>query len=413
MKAYKFLRLLYGLHIITLTYIAFFVIYIGIFYENYGYKEFFISVITVLSFLYLSDRQLKNKKLILALPMLLSCALTIIFYGHRWLLYYIPSLLTLIYTSHKNVYSLSPDYLKEEIKKGIYVIMALGIVVIFLREEYTGYILRFYILYLLLSVWMLRQSSRLQYEIKGRKSLINDVFIMVAVLILSMDFFYNNTVKIIKTIYSYLMEIFDKLIYIFLYLIKDGFQWLYYRINLSSQGLNTEANNEKVNEFEFMDMEAVNYHILSKLLKLAVLAVIIYIIYKAFKRLKLQSEYIAEGVLEEREKISKESLRKRSLDRLKEVFKNMTPPKNPRGRVLYYFGKIQRFSQGKDIFRNFMTATQLMRILKLKGNYGEDAGVEEIGNIYNKAKFSMNEIKDSDSEKLQKGYRDIKKLYRE
>lgn len=189
MRSYKLLRLLYGLHLSIFTYILFSIFYVSVLFVELDYKVFIMCILSIYMFMYMGTKNIKKKKLILAVPMLISLVLTFLLYKSHWFLYYLPNLITLILLSYKDLENISPDYLNYNMKKEIFAMLCAGIILVFLNESYTSYILRFYIFYFVIGIWMLRSSRRFQYRINSTKSMVHDVILMVSILVLSMDFF--------------------------------------------------------------------------------------------------------------------------------------------------------------------------------------------------------------------------------
>lgn len=412
MSAYKLLRFIYGLHFTILTYILFSIFYISVVFVELDYKVFILCMLSVYIFLFLGMKSIKRSKLILAVPMVTSLVLTFLLYKNHWFLYYLPNLITLILLSYKDLENLTADYLKYDMQKEIFALIAVGIILVFLSESFTSYILRFYIFYFIIAIWMLRSSRRFQYRINSRKSLVNDVILMFTILILSMDFFYELLIKGIKLIYEALVYLFEKVLYMLLYVFRGGIEWIFYKVNLSSQGMNAKAMKDNANKFEFKDTMVQSYPLITLMVKILFFSFIIFLIYKAFKNFKVYSLPKVEGVEEEREKIVKEEIKKNYAFKIKNFIKNLTSPKEPRAKVLHYFKKIQIYGAGKEVYRPYMTASQFIKILKAKGNL-EQLDEKAIANIYNKAKFSSHVINEEQSSMVEQGYKHIKKSYKD
>lgn len=412
MRSYKLLRLIYGLHLSIFTYILFSIFYVSIVFVELDYKVFIISILAVYMFIYMGTKTIKQKKLILAIPMLISLVLTLLIYKSHWFIYYLPNLITLILLSYKDLENISPDYLKDNMKKEIFAMLCAGIILVFLNESYTSYILRFYIFYFIIGICMLRSSRRFQYRINSTKFIVHDVILMLTILIFSMDFFYKALVKGIRLIYGAIVYVFEKALYLFLYLTKGGIEWIFYKINLSSKGINEEAMKDNGNEFEFKETLVQSHPFIAVVFKILFLLFIIFIIYKAFKNFKVSKLPQVEGIEEQREKILKEEMKKSYAFKIKDFIRNLASPKEPRAKVFYYFKKMQVYGAQKSIYRSYMTASQFMKILKAKGNIVE-VDVKSISNIYNKAKFSSHEINEEQGSLMEESYKSIKKNYKD
>lgn len=412
MRSYKLLRLLYGLHLSIFTYILFSIFYVSVLFVELDYKVFLMCILSVYMFMYMGTKNIKKKKLILAVPMLISLVLTFLLYKSHWFLYYLPNLITLILLSYKDLENISPDYLNYNMKKEIFAMLCAGIILVFLNESYTSYILRFYIFYFVIGIWMLRSSRRFQYRINSTKSMVHDVILMVSILVLSMDFFYKTLVKGVKLIYEAMTYLFEKALYLFLYLIKGGIDWILYKVNLSSKGLNAEAMKGNSKDFEFKEILVQSHPFIALVVKILFLLFIIFIIYKAFKNFRISRLPHIEGVEEQREKILKEEIKKRRIFKIKDFIKNLTSPKEPRAKVFYYFKKMQIYGAQKSVYRIYMTASQFMKILKAKGNLAE-MDAKAISDIYNKAKYSSHEINEDQGYFIEESYKNIKKNYKD
>ena len=140
------------------------------------------------------------------------------------------------------------------------------------------------------------------------------------------------------------------------------------------------------------------------ILKILILLLILYIIYKFLSRFRNKTK-IYQGFIEEKERIVK---RKSKKPWVKSLFEKIIQGnKSNRDKILYSYKGFERITENANIYKPYMTATQLKNVTKIKVDNFDD--LDEMTQVYNEAKFSVHPMTGEKVLKVKKGHSNIRK----
>lgn len=270
---------------------------------------------------------------------------------------------------------------------------------------------RGYIIFLMISVILLREGRNYSFSLQGNKSLITDIIILIVSFIMSIKALFNIFLSallfIIKLMGAGILYLTEKLaVYIIVPVIKYLISPLFYKFakNANKNKTNIDPNLYKANGESDIKNEIVSKINFPKYVNyiLGIIAILIvcYIIYKVLKRHNI-SKPISEEVVEEREALVIENKKDKTfIKKLRSYILSDSKEK-----VYFQYRRILIASEKAGIFKKFMTPTALKNILKTFGNDSDK--LEDATKTYNEAKFSNHEITLAGSKKMKE---DVDKL---
>jgi|GEM_PF-2996719 len=313
----------------------------------------------------------------------------------------------------------SLDYyrLKDYVKKCLITMIVIAVVLLKIDIYQKQEILKFYIIYLASAVILLRRSRAYINNLNKKVSVKNDILITGALVIFCFDFVSNQVLKLISLMLSfsglvlsyaaipleYLLEKFISLIY---YLLGSNLRKLLKFLGQAvykSSVANTKST--KVNYAKGKMSPTITPTWISSILGILVIVLIIYIIYKFAQRYadnKIMK--ISEGVFEEREKIRKNKREKEA----KRIFHFFKGGKSVNDKVIYLFAKFEYITLRKGLFKNSMTADELVETTRSYLNTDEE--IKILADTYNEAKFSGRNLHENKFYSANKVYLKIRKL---
>lgn len=253
--------------------------------------------------------------------------------------------------------------------------------------------------YMILCVIALREAMGYEYRIKrSRGSKIINYLLGIFGILLTQDFVYNKLIFLAQTITSWMNYCIAFIIDILLSILKYPLTLIFNFLEkilvdlLNPQMIDKLEDMNKVEPSEtkeIIEIFSKDYSLIFNIIKMIILAVAIYIIYKSVSKIyftinKNKNEEYTEIV----ESIKQSRNREKKLrSRIKRLFRRRG---SYRDEIIYKYGELVELAGEKDIFKGYMTPTQLKQVIKLKVNFSE--GIDEITDIYNEAKFSTHEM---------------------
>ena len=138
--------------------------------------------------------------------------------------------------------------------------------------------------------------------------------------------------------------------------------------------------------------------------KILILILILYIIYKFLSRFRSKTKKY-NGFVEEKERIVRKKNKKHWV---KDLFgKIFQGGGSNRDKILYTYKGFEKITEEADIYKPYMTATQLKNVTKI--NVDNFDNLDEMTEVYNEAKFSIHDMTEEQVEQVKKGHNNIKK----
>jgi len=242
--------------------------------------------------------------------------------------------------------------------------------------------------------------------------MVTNIIIGISVITLSLDFASNIIAKVL----GLLMEMMSAILVIIISILTKIFGGPISFISEKLRQMLMKSDNKFITEGTIMDKKVnkppnmVEYQgiklppVLILVIKVLILLVILYIIYRFLARFRNKTK-VNNGFLEEKEKITKKKNKKHWV---KDVFsKIFQGGGSNREKILSTYKGFEKITEEADIYKPYMTATQLKNVTKIKVNNSDD--LDEMTQVYNEAKFSMHDMTQDKVEKVKKGHSSIKK----
>jgi len=303
---------------------------------------------------------------------------------------------------------------KKRIIRSIVALMAVGIITPAFGESMAYWIIKCFIVYLIFSVVVMREIRNYCNKIRNKKSQIGSIIIILIGVLLSTDFGYFIIASVVRYSYKGVAFAIGKvalvvfaIVYKPLMAVGNGIVKLIYWLGalfFKDKGKEIEMGIPKPQEALEELKGGETPHVLMFIILGVILALVLY---KILKRVReAQKERKLGETLIEREKIDKlkgKEKKGRFSFLGKRVFKGDW---DVRMQILYIYSKFQIYMKVKNIFKPYMTATQLSNTAKIK-NYEEQA-LDSIKIIYNEAKFSKHDLKQEALMKIKEEFGKIK-----
>lgn len=398
--------------------------------SNFGVEnkaDYKLYIITLLAIFVLQYLNYKNFNKIMSVSISSISALSLMYVFMRdfkYLLINIIYYLFIVFLFSKYEKN-SLDYyrLKDYVRKCIITMIVIAVVLLKIDIYQKQEILKFYIIYLASAVILLRKSRAYINNLNKKVSVKNDILITGALVIFCFDFVSNHVLKLISLILSflglalsyvaipleYLLEKFINLIY---YLLGSNLRKMLKKLfkaigQAVYKGSTANTKSTKVNYPKGKMSPTITPTWISSILGILVIVLIAYIIYKFMQRYAdNKTMKISEGVFEEREKIKKNG-RKKETKRIFDFFKR---GKSVNDKMIYLFAKFEYITMQKGIFKNSMTADELVETTR--GYLNTDNEIKILANTYNEAKFSGRNLHKNKFYSANKIYLKVIKLLR-
>ena len=411
MSWYRKVKSIYSISLVTISFIIWSTLSNWIFKSPVDYKIFLITLGIVFFTQYLNVKRLR-KVLAILLPLGLSIGASfMLFKGQSIILNTIFLLFMILITYSLEDSNIDHSQYKEDIVKSV---VALAIVWVFsfiLGSEFVNAMYKFHILYIIMIIILMRETRRYVYGVKNNSSMITNIIIGTSVLVLSLDYageiigkllamLINLASYILVIITSILTKIFGGIVGTISEKLRELI--LKRKAFVPNQTIVDEKFKEQPILTEYKGIELPPWLILT--FKVLILILIFYVIYKFLSRLRSKTK-IYNGFVEEKEKIVKKKKKKHWVkDLFGKVFQSGG---NNREKILYTYKGFEKITEEADIYKPYMTATQLKNVTKIKVDNFEN--LEEMTQVYNEAKFSMHDMTEEQVQQVKKGHSNIKK----
>jgi uncharacterized membrane protein len=391
----------------------------GLFFGITMNHKFFLltlAAVFLMQFIYVKYKEKKWYRVIsAAIPSILCIPIIWFMYGNYFFIFNYAYIIGIIITAQKlEKEPVDYNFYKESTKKVFVFFVIFGILSLVVDKVIAEGLYRYYVFLILTRVLLLRESRRFVFKIRDKKSRVYNFFISAAIILMS----FNNGYLLIKKVFSRIFNIFN-------YLAEKIFAFILTIIFLPFSGENDEINIDlgiendsifykihKINssEFEKVKVESIpgsDITVITNVFKVLLFIFIVIIIYNILKKVKTKYNNYNESVIEEKEKIEKYSLKNDDNSFKKLIKRIFLRKKNLNEHILYIYGEFEKKTYEKEIFKSYMTATQLSNVTKIYVDKFDE--LDSMRDIYNEAKFSKHEMSKEDLKKIKNNYENIKK----
>jgi hypothetical protein len=304
------------------------------------------------------------------------------------------------------------DAYKDRGKKGLILILFLGALLPLLDISLSKSILKFYIMYLISNIIVMREARSYYYKIRNPRSLIVNVLISLSILGLSVDVIFAKLLELIKYVMGIAEIVINAVIdFIGLLLAKPLLFAISKLKELLTRGMDiikipeSPSGDPKniTNQIPWEDSDSLLWlYTATKIVVIIAILIAIYVIISRFVSVYGNKNT---DLNEQREKIKRERTKKESF--INRLIKNLIRPGDLRSQILNVYKKFEEKTFDKGIFKRHMTAKQLENITKA---YMQDSeGLSGLTSIYNEAKFSKHELEEEKLKVIKEDFNKVKK----
>ncbi|WP_234123064.1 hypothetical protein [Clostridium hydrogenum] len=417
MSWYREVKTIYTINLLMILYIVWSIVSIALFGNPIDYKFYLITLIGIFIIEYfLTKKKMKNVGIaisILVALVLLYFSINDMTYVVMNAAYYIFEVFVFVKFAED---SIKYSALRGYIKNSIIVMMFVVIFMHRLDAHQLQSTFRFYVIFLISSVLLLRESRSYSSKVKKRTPLKNNVLISAGMIFFSFDFVLEAIFKIIGLVLKFLGFVFsplkplgyklavilDSVLNPLMYKLAKGWQNFYKsnpngKLKIKASQYQKELHNTKSSNGVATTMAIV--------IGIIILCTIIYVIYRFTRGKKKNIKELKNDVVEEREKIKNDNKNTKSFfSKLTEAFRKKG---NVNEEIKFLFGKFQFLTYKKEIFKSYMTATQLTNVTK--AHIDESDELDKLSNIYNEAKFSNRLMEKDKFEAMSESFDKVRK----
>jgi hypothetical protein len=416
MSWFRQIKTLYSATYLLLLYIVW-ILVSSIFLSNeLSFNNYLIILGTIFLMEYLYCKEYK-KHIILAIPLVLGgIALLVSESLYLAILNYIFLVVCVIVIYKDEGSQINYEEYRRKWITGSYLILALTIVSVLYSPTLLAPIFRLYIMFFILVVISLRESLRYNYSIRSKYS----KYINLGIILLNIIIFQDYTYKVFSIIMSKvfiganlaLEYTLTAIIKVLSYPISYGiqlFKKIFSKADIDTTGffhrfemlVNEENKNIFAND-NFRD-EASMVFVMTLLKVMLAIAIFIVIVRTLAVLSKVEKREV--GYEEFKEKLQDNRRNKQGFmaNTLKNIFRKKGSVKEE---ILYNYSEFERAAEKVEIFKPYMTASQLNNVTKIKVDNVEN--LDAMTRIYNEAKFSKHETNNENLQVVKKAVDNIK-----
>ncbi|WP_027632023.1 hypothetical protein [Clostridium hydrogeniformans] len=402
-NSYRIIKLLYTFFIASFMFALEISIVSPMFKVRVGYKDLLILILLGLLIQVATIKEIKTK-VYFPIIIILELLYSYLFYSfnrpvnNMILIFTFLIVYLLIYISLDESAIYHEYYKRLGIKTSI-ILLSLIVSYIFIDDYNKNILGKVYIIYILSYISLLRASRKVFFKVYTMK----DGKINLALLVGSMSIFLpwtNSLIYSLKTIYEAIMEPIVVLVANILYYII-GYPLM--KITRGGGNKAVEFNNfSNLEKFEGNYREDLYYKefkIIAYIIYGITLVLFIYMAFRILKRIRIKKT-IKDEFMEEREKIS--------IKKDKKIFNMYRELRNKdnREKIYYYYRSFLKKAKEKDLYKPHMTARQVYG--KVRGEIrGKDKELLDLKDIYNKAKFSSEEVTSEMTSAVENAYKSV------
>jgi len=380
-----------------------------IFQNNIKYSLIIITLISVFLMQYLIYKRV-NKYLSLVIPLIISILIL------HFILKDSLIIVNLIFVVATMIFNLTIEndtvnyyQYKRTLTNGLYLIIPIGIIGIMFRSELIIYLFRAYMFYLILTIITFRESLRYMYNIRNKSSIYVNLGIVLGIIALCQEYAFNAFNKIIIWIFGLISFVGDLILTVIVKILEKPMQFIVDSLKKAmmknqhlEEMLDRIGDKSEVREFIYGE-STLKYPIW---IKIVLLIIVFYLLYKIVSKIAIGVK-VNENYEECVESINEKSHKKKPSYISKFIKKIFRKKGDIREEILYNYKNFEEITEKADIYKTYMTATQLKNVTKVKIDNVD--GLEDMTNIYNKAKFSTQELNEENLQQVKNSYENIKK----
>lgn len=308
--------------------------------------------------------------------------------------------------------TLTYKVLRTYTKKCIIALIVLMVVTSRLDEAQRVIAFRFYILFLISSIIMLRECRAYSSQIKNKASMKNNIIISAGIIVFSFDFTSRFIFWLIGLIFKMIGFILSPLEPMVMSIVMMFSKFIDSTLGVFLKH-HTKHMLDNYQQSAQTKQEAVkNIHssVLPSwilfLIGFITICVILFVLYKLnSSRKRNVLKELSKGTYEEREKIKdKSKIKKGILDKVQDIFSKRNGINEE---IMHTFSKFQSITYEAGIYKEYMTATQLTNVTKAHSDKIKE--LNGLSFIYNEAKFSNRQLKKSKLDEMNNSYKLVKK----
>lgn len=407
---YRFIKILYSLLVSTFVYILWVEVVTGYGVLTPKAIDFLALLVLVAGINYFQHKEKKKKIYIPILIVINSIMFYFIYYNDKFIYY---SILGVLFIVLNVIWDADNVYTEYYRRIGKTMIAVLGLSIVFyikIPKEYYSSLFRYYVMFMIVWIFLLRASRKFNYKIVNKDDNKVNVAILGMLLVLSTNLIFK-ILDLMKIVFDKALDIlaivlkpvFYVIAYIILFLkhyIGLFIRWI--ASLLKSPEKAQEATEEITKMTKFADSEgSLNAEVMAVIFKVILIVILALLIFMAIKKVVKKNKNNEEKNYEEvREKIESKTSRKKK-------YKELKVGKTSREKVLFTYRKILIKLDKRDIFRDYMTPTQIYRLAKVKRNIN-GSEIDEITTKYEEAKYSTHDIEEKTAEEVKAKYESIK-----
>lgn len=407
---YRFIKILYSLLVSTFIYILWVEVVTGYGVLMPKAVDFLVLLILVAGINYFQHKE-KNKKIYIPILIIINSIMFYFIYDNNKFMYYsILGILFIVLNVIWDADNIYPEYYKR-IGKTMIVVLGLSIVFyINIPKEYYSSLFRYYVMFMIVWIFLLRASRKFNYKIVNKDDNKVNVAILGILLVLSTNLIFK-ILDLMKIIFDKALDILAIILKPVFYVVAYIILFLKHYIGLFIRWLASlfkspekvqQATEEATKMTKFADSEgSLNVEVMAMIFKIILIIILALLIFMAIKRVVKKNKNNEEKNYEEvREKIESKASKKKK-------YKELKVGKTSREKVLFIYRKILIKLDKRDIFRDYMTPTQVYRLAKVKRNLN-GSEIDEITTKYEEAKYSTHDIEEKTAEEVKAKYESIK-----
>ncbi|WP_102399089.1 hypothetical protein [Haloimpatiens massiliensis] len=416
MSWYRRIKCLFTIEVVMFSYIVWSTLNFIITKKHISNILFF-SILTSVFFMEYINYKKNNKWLVLGVPILLGLSVNF-FLNKSFISFTLNSayiLFIIVYSYNIEKNNVNYYFSRDVFKKSLFIVILLWIITMLFGNISNKTFFRFYIIYFTIGIIYLREIRDYNYNIINKKSLIIDGITVGFIFSLSIEKFYDIFFKglmLLKTIFDYVVNVVIKML-IFV-LDKPYTAILNFLKSLFKEEVVSEKGTLKKKVIEKKTKEMISYadkdiNFLRIIIRIVVFLIISIIVYKIVSKLMYHSskEENTNVISEEKEKIEIGGKKKKK-NILNKFIKSIYFGKDPKNKIKYFYRQLQMYSKEKEIFDEYMTATQLENSIIINRDV-EKEDLKYITDRYNEVKFSQHEIEKRTAEEFKNRYIKVKK----
>ncbi len=404
------IRVLYTLTFITMIYIIWSLVSSVIFSNEVKYFLFIVFSLNIFSI-----RYMLQKKINFIVSFILSIGLSFLILSNVYSLEYgfINSLFILVGTGFlfsKLETNINYNQYKHQFTTGTYIIIVLSPLAALFFSGALDYLFRIYVIYVIFMILTIREAMAYEYNIKRTsKDNITNLTIIGVSLFLSQEFFYNTFIRMIKGVFYVINLILDKIAGVLAVIIGYPIGYILSKLKLKYKGNTSIFDKINIEEgeniFKNIQDDSIGKwaNIIPLIFKIILVVVTVVIVIKIIKKYEGNKGERLEEYIEETETIDRVKDENKLVKKVKKLFRHKG---DEREELIYNYKEFVEATDKKEIFRPYMTPTQLKNVTKI--NIKQVDNLDRLTKLYNKAKFSKNTITSKDQRNVEEIVKNIK-----